>query len=120
LLFYGKKNPKNSISTKRQWEKNPKQFRKRISYQQQRLFDLCKIWFDVQVETEFFLKTKNKNRFIDIAFPEYKVAIEYDGEYWHNKKTDKERDIELLNVGWKTIRYNKNNINNINISEITG
>jgi len=46
------------------------------------------------------------NRCIDIAIPEYMLAIEYDGSYWHkNKKEDKERQREIENLGWKFIRY---------------
>jgi len=109
LLFYGKKNPKNSIHTKNQWKNNPKSFqKKRVSYQQQKLFNLCIYWFDAKIELEYFLKTKIKNRFIDIAFPKYKVAIEYDGDYWHqDKKKDEERDKEIEDMGWKIFHYNK-------------
>lgn len=43
---------------------------------------------------------------IDIAIPNLKIAIEYDGSYWHQ---DKEKDIErqknIENFGWSFIRY---------------
>jgi len=47
---------------------------------------------------------------LDIAILEYKVAIEYDGSYWHgvNKKKgydDDKRQKECENYGWKFLRY---------------
>lgn len=46
---------------------------------------------------------------IDFAFPEIKLAIEIDGEYWHNlestKKRDRRKDYFLKNKkGWELIR----------------
>ena len=46
------------------------------------------------------------NRCIDIAIPEHMIAIEYDGSYWHqNEDSDKKRQDDLENLGWKFIRY---------------
>ena len=47
------------------------------------------------------------NRNIDIAILEYKIAIEYDGFYWHKnkKEDDTKRQIDLECLGWKFIRY---------------
>lgn len=52
------------------------------------------------------LKTlKDRCRIIDIAIPEYKLAVEYDGAHWHNDPLrDKQRDKDLLDVGWRTLR----------------
>lgn len=50
-----------------------------------------------------------ESRFIDIAFPEIKLAIEIDGCYWHSKEKIKQRDLEkekiLKNNGWEIIRF---------------
>lgn len=43
---------------------------------------------------------------IDIAIPSKKIAIEYDGSYWHqDTKKDLERQKDLEKMGWKFIRY---------------
>lgn len=43
---------------------------------------------------------------IDIAIPELKIAIEYDGSYWHQDiQKDLERQKDLEKLGWKFIRY---------------
>lgn len=52
------------------------------------------------------LKTlKNRCRIIDIAILEHKLAVEYDGAHWHNDPLrDEQRDRDLLDVGWRTLR----------------
>lgn len=51
------------------------------------------------------LNYKVGNRYIDIAFPERKIAIEYDGWYWHrnNSKQDYARVMQLIDLGWKVL-----------------
>jgi very-short-patch-repair endonuclease len=51
------------------------------------------------------LNYKTDGKYIDVALPERKIAIEYDGWYWHKDKQDKdsERIIELLDDGWKVL-----------------
>jgi len=47
-----------------------------------------------------------KNYSIDIAIPCQKIAIEYDGSYWHqDEKKDNKRQQNLEKEGWKFIRY---------------
>jgi very-short-patch-repair endonuclease len=51
------------------------------------------------------LKEYGKNP--DIIIPEYKIIIEYDGEYWHqDKEKDLERQKKIENLGYIFIRYN--------------
>jgi hypothetical protein len=46
------------------------------------------------------------NKSIDIAIPEFMIAIEYDGSYWHQDKDyDSKRQSELEKLGWKFIRF---------------
>ena len=46
------------------------------------------------------------NRCIDIAIPFHKIAIEYDGSYWHqDEEKDKQRQKQIESLGWKFIRY---------------
>lgn len=48
-------------------------------------------------------------KIIDIAFPQYRLAIECDGEYWHNnlkaKRKDRFREIILKRGGWTIMRF---------------
>ena len=49
---------------------------------------------------------KEVNKCIDIALPHRKIAIEYDGSYWHqDEEKDKQRQKEIESLGWKFIRY---------------
>lgn len=48
--------------------------------------------------------------FIDIAIPEYKLAVEFDGTYWHTQERDKRRDESLLSLGWTTLRLRYDHI----------
>lgn len=77
----------------------------RSSKAQERLFEVVTKYFKQAV---YNLPVKNSNsRFwiIDIAIPDYKIAIEYDGSFWHqNKEKDKIRDNSLLDMGWRTLR----------------
>jgi len=42
---------------------------------------------------------------VDIAIPNLKIAVEYDGSYWHDKKKDNIRDKLLKKMGWETLRF---------------
>ena len=43
---------------------------------------------------------------VDIAIPELKIVIEYDGSYWHqDKEKDLKRQKEIEAENWKFIRY---------------
>jgi len=52
---------------------------------------------------------------IDFAFPENKIAIECDGDYWHSKSNvierDNRKDSDLLNNGWSVLRLSESLIN---------
>ena len=77
--------------------------RARISKPQKLLYELIKQIFP-EAQMEYRIKTKNTFRFADIAIPSLKIDIEFDGEYWHDKEYDRLRDLELQEVGWRTIR----------------
>jgi len=46
---------------------------------------------------------------IDIAFPDEKIAVEVDGNYWHNfphgLPRDRKKDARLSEIGWKVFRF---------------
>lgn len=46
--------------------------------------------------------------YADIAYPEDKIVIEYDGWHWHKNKDDYERTQYLLRRGWKVIKIKSN------------
>lgn len=52
---------------------------------------------------------------IDVALPEYQLAIECDGKCFHSSKEakahDKKRDAYLRSIGWKTLRFSGSTIN---------
>lgn len=54
---------------------------------------------------------------LDFAFPNFKLGIECDGDYFHNRpeqvKNDKERDFLLAQRGWTILRFNDKTINEI-------
>ena len=81
-----------------------------ISKPQKELYLLIKQKYP-EAELEYPIKTKYSIRFADIAIPSMKLDIEYDGMFWHtSKELDDIRDQHLSEVGWKTIRFNKDNI----------
>ena len=82
-----------------------------ISKPQKELFCLLKqIFSDAQLE--YPIKTSKTCRFADIGVPSLKIAFEYDGTYWHEKRKieDSQRDKELAEVGWVTFRINNESL----------
>ncbi len=86
-----------------------------ISESQRRLFELVKFYFP-DAELEFAIggrinKKGFNRRWADIGIPSLKIDIEYDGWSHENMSfTDTERDRVLSLQGWKTVRFNKSNI----------
>jgi len=71
-----------------------------ISAPQKELFKLVKQMYpDAKIEYPIDIFC------IDIAIEDLKIAIEYDGSYWHNKERDIYRDSVLKEKGWSTIRF---------------
>ena len=83
----------------------------RVSRPQKFLFDVYKK-IDNKMELEYPVKLSNgRTAFVDIANPEQKFGIEYNGSYWHGteeaKKRDKERLRLLKEQGWFIIETNE-------------
>jgi len=71
-----------------------------ISCPQKELFNLVKKLYSTAImEYPIF------DYCLDIAIPDLKIAIEYDGSYWHDKEKDKVRDRLLKTRGWTTLRF---------------
>ena len=55
------------------------------------------------------LKVDGKSRRLDLAYPELKIAIEYDGWEYHSQRSafdaDRVRGNELEIVGWTVLRF---------------
>lgn len=53
---------------------------------------------------------------LDFALPEYRLGIECDGDYWHNRpnerQRDKARDKRLKKLGWTILRFTETEIKN--------
>jgi very-short-patch-repair endonuclease len=50
---------------------------------------------------------------VDYAYPEYKIAIEYDGDHHRDRATfrfDMERQNELHVLGWTVLRFNADDV----------
>jgi very-short-patch-repair endonuclease len=70
---------------------------------QVKLFNMIK---EIYPSSILNYSVKQVNRNIDIAIPEFKIAIEYDGIYWHqDRESDLIRQKQIENLGWKFIRY---------------
>lgn len=84
---------------------------KSISNPQRQLFEIVKSIYQ-DTEIEYPIKTNNCMRFIDVAIPSLKIALEFDGTYWHNlpgrKESDIVRDNELKEIGWTIYHFNEN------------
>lgn len=45
--------------------------------------------------------------FLDLALPDQKIAVEIDGDYWHPRQRDEERDADLQQQGWTVLRFDR-------------
>jgi len=52
-----------------------------------------------------------EGKLLDIAIPDLKINVEYDGAYWHdmpkNQERDKKKDEFLRSIGWHVLRYRR-------------
>jgi very-short-patch-repair endonuclease len=52
---------------------------------------------------------------LDFAFPDIRLCVEADGDYWHSipgaKERDCNRDQTLARCGWTTLRFSETKIN---------
>jgi len=65
--------------------------------------------------TEFAIPWKPDRRF-DVAFPDHRVAVEWDSRRWHTQKAafqkDRERDREAHEHGWRVLRFTWSDVQN--------
>ena len=118
--IYGLEKAIDMKAKRSEWLRNNniRKFATRISKPQAMLFNIVKNYFATAI-IEYDIKLPNDRIiWLDIAIPEKKICIEYDGVYWHtmnqnNNKVsvkDEERDRILKSMGWRVhrIRSEKN------------
>jgi len=78
----------------------------KTSVPEKMLFDIIKEIYPSAKHKYKIINDKNYYWEMDVAIPEIKLNIEYDGEYWHknNRDRDYKRDLFLISKGWKIIR----------------
>jgi very-short-patch-repair endonuclease len=55
---------------------------------------------------KYIIERKDKYYWeVDVALLDQKIAFEYDGLYWHNKKRDDLRDQSLQKLGWTVFHF---------------
>lgn len=112
--IYGPEKAIEMKAKRSEWLKNNniRKFATRISKPQAMLFNIVKNYFTEAI-VEYDIKLPNgRTIWLDIAVPEKKICIEYDGVYWHtinqnNNKVfvkDEERDCMLKSMGWSVYR----------------
>ena len=78
-------------------------FNKNPSKPQVKTFELIKSVF---ADAVLNFPVYEVNRIIDIAIPSLKIAVEYDGSYWHkDENLDIIRQKDIENLGWRFLRY---------------
>ena len=65
---------------------------------------------------QFRIQYASKEYPVDFAIPDLKIAIEADGEVFHSSPkqvtSDRERDTKLAQIGWTTLRFQDDEIEN--------
>jgi len=107
---------KQGESLRKFYERHPEKHPNRIIKEHERTYGCSKEQYQAyliikgyfpEAELEFPVKTKKGMRFIDIAIPDKKLAIEYDGKYWHtDADKDRRRQRLIENEGWNFLRFN--------------
>ena len=73
----------------------------RTSVQQNTLFGLLHRVFPEALLNHQVEVSPNRYRYIDVALPSLRLAVEYDGGHWHqDPEREARRDLELRNNGW--------------------
>ncbi len=85
------------------------------SYRQKDMYNIIKEYFP-KAEENFYVKTKKTKRWLDTAVIELQIDFEYDGMIHLRKdvqENDRIREEELKDLGWRIIRFDRNNFNTI-------
>ena len=94
---------KRSDWMKLNW-KHVREFVSRTSKPQLILYDIVKNVFN-SAQLEYMVQVDDeKYIWLDIAIPDRKINIEYDGLFWHTQAKDDVRDRYLKELGWNVYR----------------
>lgn len=64
------------------------------------------MWSDIRCSgVVFYPQYPVLKYFVDFGNPLLKIAIECDGQYWHDKEKDSVRDAEMNSIGWTVYRF---------------
>lgn len=89
---------------------NPRRFNRCPSRKQIELFSHIKKRFKT-AKLEYPIRVGSRTFYLDIAIPEYKIDVEYDGKEWHRDiQKDSERDKKLSSLGWNVIRIKQGDV----------
>ncbi len=112
--IYGPEKAVEMRNKRREWLKNNniRKFATRVSKPQAMLFEIVKKYYPTAVLEQDIKLPNERIVWLDIAIPEQKICIEYDGIYWHkinqnNTRVavkDKDRDKMLKEMGWSVYR----------------
>jgi very-short-patch-repair endonuclease len=103
---------KGSKSAKKEEQQQPMQTVIQLTRPEQKLYKMLN---NLQVPFKLFAQFKqpvpgNQQPFVmDFAYPDLGIDIEADGEKWHSKPEDKQkdnqRDLKLAGLGWTVLRF---------------
>lgn len=96
-----------------QWLKNNntriRKFYNHIAKPQQMLFDIVKTHYPTAILEYKVHYSNDRFIYLDIAIPELKINIEYDGMHEHSTNQavapDRLRDVILKELGWRVYRF---------------
>jgi G:T-mismatch repair DNA endonuclease (very short patch repair protein) len=89
------------------------------SAQEMRLAHELKALIDFDLDTHK-LRLGSRLRDVDIVLDELRLAVEFDGAYWHRNKADKDlnKTRQLEEAGWKVIRVRERPLESIHENDV--
>ena len=95
-----------SLYTQLENKKKPSHNYQGTSFPEQAIFHFVRQFFPEAVNREKVVGEGQKPIEIDIYIPSIKIAIEYDGKYWHSRKADQDngKNKQLNDLGLYVIR----------------
>jgi hypothetical protein len=87
-----------------------------ISRPQARMAKILGCKYNVKLIQEYPLILEGKLLILDVAYPEEKVAVEFNGKHWHTDEKDKKRKEILQRNGWSYYYWNEDNIHELRLA----
>lgn len=111
-LYRGQKYPERSERLIKYYEEHPERHVNFILAQKghetsiERIMRIALESEDIDFEIQYHIK----RYFVDFAILACRLAIEVDGEYWHDVEKDAQRDYVLNLLGWRVIRFSESRV----------